>query len=49
MKQFDMVEVFLNKHHLKLNVTKYEIVVFSNRPNGANNLLMFDVDGVVML
>ena len=34
---------------MKLNVTKYKIVVFANRPSGADNLPVCDVDGVVVL
>ena len=48
MKQFDMVKLFAKKHHLKLNVTKCENVVFANRPSGADNLPVCDVDGVAV-
>ena len=48
MKQFDTVKLFVKKHHLKLKVTKCEIVVFANRLSDADNLPMCDVDGVVV-
>ena len=48
MKQFDMVKLFVKKHHLKLKVTKCEIVVFVNRPSDTDSLSMCDVDGVAV-
>ena len=48
MKQFDMVKLFAKKRDLKLNVTKCDIVVFANRPSGADNLPVCDVDGVAV-
>ena len=43
MKQFDKVKLFSCAKEMKLNVTKCEIVVFANRPGGAENLPVCDV------
>ena len=48
MKQFDKVKLFSCAKEMKLNVTKFEIVVFANRPGGAENLPVCDVDDVVV-
>ena len=48
MKQFNKVKLFAQKHHLKLNITKCDIVVLANRPRGADNLPMCDMDGVIV-